>query len=67
MCQGRLKQSLRCFVVSAQFPDVPIAVDVQCNKRKGWTRATLSYSSVDLADASTAQITMENISGPQRR
>lgn len=59
-CAKTGKRNLSCFVVSAQFPDVPIAVDVQCHKRKGWKQATLGNSHVRLGDASTAQIVFEN-------
>lgn len=60
-CAKTGKRKLGCFVVSSQFPDVPIAVDVRCNRRRGWRRATLGYSHVRLRDASTAQIVIEGI------
>jgi hypothetical protein len=60
-CARTGKRKLGCFVVSLQFVDVPIAVDVRCNRRKGWKRATLGNSHVRLRDASTAQIVIEGI------
>lgn len=61
-CLKTGEMKLSCYMVSAQFPDVPISVDVLCGRRKGWKQATLADSSVALGDASTAQIVIDGIS-----
>ena len=62
-CAKNGKKNLACFMVSSEFPEVPIAVDVKCNKRRGWVyaRAAGIPTTVNTRDVSSAEVTISGI------